>query len=304
MQRQKVVSATFFGRFLAYASLAQYRGRETEGDRQDSSQSDTNCYTILTVDLLLDLQHTMDDTQPWAFNHLNQLSPQTGPSPTNGTSSSQNRTDLSLSYPINSEALQRQLEAWTNIEFDFDQPVDFGLLPLDEYKGSEEITLGGSLYGNGQNAYGMSPSGRDVLDYGLGSIGLGLETTERTTGQVDRQNDSSLTNFGLPLVLPTLLPPSSTSSTSIPTIPNFDLPVVLPPPTNLSTPAKASNPKKRKQSISASASTSTDPSEGNEELDSFPALVLGLDEEANGIAVEEDKRRRNTAASGELGFVA
>lgn len=248
----------------------------------------------------------MDDTQPWAFNHLNQLSPPTGPSPTNGTSSSQNRNDLSLSYPINSEALQRQLEAWTNIEFDFDQPVDFGLLPLEEYKGSEEIGLGGGLYGNGLAGYGMTSNGRDTLhDYGLGSIGLGLESTERNTGMGDTtQLDSSLANFGLPLVLPTLLPSASSSSTSFPTIPNFDLPVSLPLSTNSTTPSKVSNPKKRKQSVSASASTSTGPSEEGEEIDSFPPLVLGLDEEANAIAVEEDKRRRNTAASGELRSVA
>lgn len=78
----------------------------------------------------------------WPYYFLNSLSPNAGPTPANPLSSSTTADDLSL--PVDSADLQRQLEAWTNITFDFDDDAAPAGTPpptAEEKKKREESAL-------------------------------------------------------------------------------------------------------------------------------------------------------------------
>ncbi|BGP23346.1 hypothetical protein JCM10295v2_002242 [Rhodotorula toruloides] len=58
--------------------------------------------------------------QSWAFEQLNQLAPSPGTTPANGPA--RDSSSLTLSFPCDPDALQAQLEQWTTVAFDFDSP--------------------------------------------------------------------------------------------------------------------------------------------------------------------------------------
>ena len=81
----------------------------------------------------------------WAFSQLNQISPES--SPNNGPGSDLDRSDSSLSFPVSGTALQAQLEAWTNVAFDFDSSSDFASgLDAGLCKGADDELSGREYY--------------------------------------------------------------------------------------------------------------------------------------------------------------
>lgn len=227
----------------------------------------------------------MSGANSWAFNQLNLLSP-LETSPANGTSNDNERNEYNLSYPISSSALQAQLEQWTNVAFDFG--ADSGTnttTPEEERTKTDGMGLGlerdllhpmafHSALGGGRNA------GRnDAPGYGL--MGNGLAGPSGSSTLDPALSDLfAINNYGTTPISTLPLPSTSTSSS-----------IIVPP--SLVNPEKPS-PKPTKK---RAQSTIVLPAEFEGE-DQFPPLILGSDEAINAIAIEEDKRRRNTAASG------
>ncbi|GAA5832633.1 hypothetical protein JCM3766R1_004273 [Sporobolomyces carnicolor] len=241
----------------------------------------------------------------WAFNQLNQLTPSPGISPSNGPV--KERNDLTLSFPCDGNALQAQLEQWTNVAFDFDSP-DFGSDPaplFDDDKAASRFAprAGESLFGTANS--------------------LPVPETELGTSTVD---------------LSALLAPSPASNSSDAftgslvdpalALPNFDHAPAALPASFFTSPssgfdsaslpvASASASASAEQDNVAPSPTASTSSKGKKAAGSAPkkkratavekvkALPLpegvntdGMtEEELNALAIEEDKRRRNTAAS-------
>ncbi|KAL8292018.1 hypothetical protein RQP46_001484 [Phenoliferia psychrophenolica] len=229
----------------------------------------------------------------WAFNQLNQLSPES--SPHNGPGSELDRSESSLSFPVSGEALQAQLEAWTNVAFDFD-PSTTDFSSLDASKGGE--------YYDGR------------IDSGLGLGGMTGETTEHYSslglGGADDPFAALLGGdpilgassadpfiFGAPSsavdhsLLLASAPAASLDAPLLAAAPLPALPALPETKTGTKTP-KASAPKKRRASSSVG---SVAPETPEPELAAPSAGLIEGDDELNAVAVEEDKRRRNTAAS-------
>ncbi|KAK4050170.1 hypothetical protein OIV83_003741 [Microbotryomycetes sp. JL201] len=238
-----------------------------------------------------------------AFERLNQLTPSPGVSPANGPD--HGRDDLTLSFPVSGSELQASLEAWTTRTFNFDGDfAEFG----DDIKPDDAVAAGQSAY-LGQDSLhaaaaaaaaaatvSSSPSstspfarlGADAhtdLDALLQTPAIDSLDTLPGVDEYSHLGTSlvdpalSLPHFNLSANVPGLL--MSTGTQAPPAI------AVTTPSTAASTPAASTLPtsgkkpavnRKRKQS--GDASTSGD-----------------ADDEANRVALEEDKRRRNTAAS-------
>lgn len=201
----------------------------------------------------------------WAFSQLNQLSPES--SPTNGPGSDLDRNDSSLSFPVSGTALQAQLEAWTNVAFDFDSSSDFAGVGALDGKGGDER----EYYSAGLDSY---------------SLGLGDDSFTSLLG-VDPLLDPFAPLYG---------PPSAVDNSLL---------VTASPPAAAAPPAapvlavratKVNAPKKRRASSSVGSAPPETPAPD-------PAAAPEGDDELNSVAVEEDKRRRNTAASGQSTFV-
>lgn len=216
----------------------------------------------------------------WAFNQLNQITPET--SPHNGPGSEQDRNDSSLSFPVSGAALQQQLEAWTNVAFDFDSS-DFG----SSLDGSFEAKAGGGGETDrmtGREYYGRVSAGLDNY-----SLGIGHDDSFQSLLGVDpllaaAPVDHFANLFATSTVNNSLLlgPPAAAA----------DLPVA--PTTSPADSYKAPKGAAKKRRASSSVGSSVPP-----ETPAESAGPIDADDELNAVAVEEDKRRRNTAASGQ-----
>ncbi|GAA6020421.1 hypothetical protein JCM11491_000238 [Sporobolomyces phaffii] len=254
----------------------------------------------------------------WAFNQLNQLTPSPGISPSNGPV--QERNELTLSFPCDGNALQAQLEQWTNVAFDFDSP-DFGSdpAPLFDDKRSLEADSNSKFTSRFTTRGGESLFSA-VNNPTLASNPLQTPTsaTEPPASTVDlsallapspASNSSdaftgslvdpalALPNFdnasaGLPASFFTS--PSAFESASLPAAPH----VTISEHEHASSPAASTSSKGKKSGPAPKKKRAT-------AVEKVKALPLpegvntdGLtEEELNNLAVEEDKRRRNTAAS-------
>ncbi|KAK4701893.1 hypothetical protein P7C70_g4340, partial [Phenoliferia sp. Uapishka_3] len=218
----------------------------------------------------------------WAFNQLNRLSPQS--SPANGPGSELERSDSSLSFPVHGGDLQAQLEAWTNVSFDFDSSNDFG---------SPESGLGKAGLAGGDDMTGREYYGRGA---GLDNYSLGLDDSfgsilgvDPLLAQVDpfsslyapasAVDNSLLIGSAAPPALAANLHPS-----------HAPLPSAA-PVSVVAFESKVPAAKKRRASTSVGSASPETPV-----AESVTAGPDG-DDELNAVAVEEDKRRRNTAAS-------
>lgn len=213
----------------------------------------------------------------YAFlDDLNLVSPYS--SPLSGPSDG-DRNDSSLSFPLDASALQAQLEQWTNVSFDsFDSGNDF----VDDFKEKEERR---PQY---HSALGMSSAREGGLGYGFGGdTSLDALFADPVMGLPPLPFDNLYDQTAivpanlLPLPLSAPIPSAAAAPDSVPTV----APAAVEKPKAVKVGAK-----KRRQSTSSPAPPA--------EVVEIPALVLGGDDELNAVALEEDKRRRNTAASG------
>ncbi|ORY82399.1 hypothetical protein BCR35DRAFT_303812 [Leucosporidium creatinivorum] len=222
----------------------------------------------------------------FAFSQLNVLTPSPGVSPNNGPE--QDRSELTLSFPVEGSALQAQLEAWTNTTFSFD---DFG--PA-EFKEKDE--------GDSQGRYGQQQQQDNGYSFGLNdSEHVDLESllAPSSLGPAALDPFHDYAPLAPSLVDPALhLPNFNSSSTAVSTTAPGLLQAPAPTPVEVApTPAvatapatKRAAPKAKKAKVAAASTPASDAS-------ASPGLILGDDEAANALAIEEDKRRRNTAAS-------
>lgn len=212
------------------------------------------------------------------LDNLNLVSPYS--TPFNGPGADADRNDSSLSFPLDASALQAQLEQWTNVSFDsFDSGNDF----VDDFKDKEERR---PQY---HSALGMSGAREGGLNYG----GLGGDTSLDALFADPAMGLPPLPFDGLydptAIVPANLLPLAAALPAPIPSATPYTLPTIAPAVVEKPKAVKA-GAKKRRQSTSSPAPSA--------EVVESPALVLGGDDELNALALEEDKRRRNTAASG------
>ncbi|KAM0749061.1 hypothetical protein T439DRAFT_60863 [Meredithblackwellia eburnea MCA 4105] len=255
----------------------------------------------------------------WAFNQLNQLSPDS--SPTNGPGSDE-RSESSLSFPVSGAELQAQLEAWTNVAFDFDSN-DFGAA----FDNKDDLVSGHEYYGRlgSTSAHNNNDPLQSLLsletptqsgDSPASSLAstaspaadpfAGLYSSASPSTSFHSVVDTSLlpSSFGVPN-FPAFAAPSVTAAGA--TLPQSS--IVVPPPTTVApvtvsavtaapapAPKKAA-PKKRRQSTVQAQAPPPPVAETP-----VPEEAILDDDAANALAVEEDKRRRNTAASGLLNF--
>lgn len=210
----------------------------------------------------------------WAFAQLNQLispdqSPPTGP---NGESE---RSESSLSFPISGAALQAQLEAWTNVAFDFDS-----ISPANSAANSDYANVGQSYGIDNYDPLGLHHHSDEVFNSLLGG--------------------GPRSNAALDPYLPTDFLANKQSA--------VDPALALPPfPSCNSAAAAADKNAANRPSLSSKASSTslntTAQKKRRPSTSSPPVFVAATppvgatDDELNALAVEEDKRRRNTAAS-------
>ncbi|SCZ99561.1 BZ3500_MvSof-1268-A1-R1_Chr3-1g06100 [Microbotryum saponariae] len=253
----------------------------------------------------------------WAFSQLNQLTPSPGVSPQNGPDAVAQRDDLSLSFPCDGTVLQAQLEAWTSVAFDFDSaaddssPANSSSLFTDAAKALDEDHAVRDRYrvnlASAPGTYAFDsgvvepPSDRDLdalLSTGLGPrvaaldpyaslVDPTLHLPTCSNAIASTSSASAIVNAfaGLPNSLfpsPSAPDGSSSSSSS-----KAAAPVVTSTSSNAMPKKAAAAPRALKKAAAATVETPV-----AQEVD----LVDG-DDEANRVAIEEDKRRRNTAAS-------
>ncbi|GAA5855479.1 hypothetical protein JCM8547_007850 [Rhodosporidiobolus lusitaniae] len=265
------------------------------------------------------------------FSQLNQLAPSPGISPANGPT--QDRNDLTLSFPCDGNALQAQLEAWTTVAFDFDSP-DFndGSLDSSECKGASPAEDRSTLRYAGafakpqlqhhhdehqqqqQQPSSISPELTSSVD--LSAL---LGTGPSSSFIADPRAPSNLTTGSL--VDPSLSLPSFGA---VPSFPSFfasagaDAFVAAPTPAAITTPlpelpalpvvAPAAKPaakgkkaaatgEKKKRAPSAKVAAKLQNAAATLPLPAGVDTEGMTEEELNALAIEEDKRRRNTAAS-------
>ncbi|POY72670.1 hypothetical protein BMF94_4499 [Rhodotorula taiwanensis] len=278
-----------------------------------------------------------------------QLAPSPGTTPANGPAV--DRSDVALSFPCDSNALQAQLEAWTNVAFDFDSPASDDV-PLssatspraadkhlhDAFSANRTHDFAGFSSTVAPGLFADAPSSAVDLTAFLGNSSV---SNSATTSLVDpalslpsfAQSGLALPDafFVAPGVTgltgqdePATLSPADMSTASVET-------AAAPSPARTSRAAGkkvASGPARKKRASSsaasatpvavavavapaapvastssAAASTSSEastPAAGKAIALPLPEGIdtKGLnDEELNRLAIEEDKRRRNTAAS-------
>ncbi|GAA5954552.1 hypothetical protein JCM21900_005986 [Sporobolomyces salmonicolor] len=250
----------------------------------------------------------------WAFEQLNQLTPSPGVSPTNGPS--QDRNELTLSFPCDGSALQAQLEQWTNVAFDFDSP-DYGQNAAFEEKPSSHVDDSKSLprFSRGGESFFSAAHAPAGVRHPLQASEL-TSTVDLAALLGTSAPTASADSFGGSLVDPALSLPSFASAapilpsffaspsaiaspTALPALPPVTAPAsasastAAPSPASSSTTSttkKAAAPKKKRASTAAAAAKALLLPEG--------IVTDGMtDEQLNQLAIEEDKRKRNTAAS-------
>jgi len=189
---------------------------------------------------------------------LNYLSPVTL-SPENGPATG-DRTDFSLSYPISGSALQAQLEAWTSVAFDFE--------------GEPTIPL---------------PSADDTSKDSVSSDLAAHYHHRSAQPQLDKQKEweAFVLSHGL------TYPPTLGMPTQDVTAHNLAINGQVPTEVKPTIPASGRSRSGTKTGTSVKRSQSS--SHGSES--GSPAMKPLGDDEINALALEEDKRRRNTAAS-------
>ncbi|GAA5821290.1 hypothetical protein JCM11251_004555 [Rhodosporidiobolus azoricus] len=248
------------------------------------------------------------------------------PSPGNGPSQAKERNSDTLSFPCDGNALQAQLEAWTNVAFDFDSP-DFG-----DADNQAEVKAASPTDDRSTMRYAAAFAHKHVQPL--------LQHTESTTvapeltstvdlnallgagaashANVDPFGASSVVDSSLSLPpfggdapsFPSFFAAAPTPSSSFtPLAEESPLPAELPA---IPTPAKTTKGKKAAAAASAAAAAEREKKKrapsakvaaklatAHKEL----PLPEGVDtsgmteEQLNALAIEEDKRRRNTAAS-------
>ncbi|GAA5934955.1 bZIP transcription factor [Sporobolomyces koalae] len=246
----------------------------------------------------------------WAFNQLNQLTPSPGISPSNGPV--KERDELTLSFPCDGNALQAQLEQWTNVAFDFDSP-DFGSDPapmFDDHSKALSTGSGESLFGAVHNS-AIPPN---ALQHSASSTESASTVDLSALLAPSLSSHSTGSPFTGSLVDPALaLPHLHDASAALPVAffasPSsaFDTSAL---PTDASSvvvePELAPSPAVSTSSASKGKKTAAAPKKKRASVaDKAKALPLpegvntdGMTEEQlNALAIEEDKRRRNTAAS-------
>lgn len=237
-----------------------------------------------------------------------------------------------VSFPCDGTALQAQLEQWTNVAFDFDSP-DFGSDPApptpfdDNNKLLQEDPSSSSKLASSR----FTPRGGESLfnavqTPSLPSNALNVSSQLNNEQEISTVDLSALLGSSKPedfngslvdpaLALPNFhdasaaLPsafftsPSAFDSSSLPAPPPstiFDHEVEEHAPSPSTSTASSS---KGKKSSAPAAKKKRAPAV--EKVKALP-LPEGIntdgmtEEELNNLAIEEDKRRRNTAASGEL----
>ncbi|BGP38645.1 hypothetical protein JCM10450v2_002595 [Rhodotorula kratochvilovae] len=246
----------------------------------------------------------------WAFS---QLAPSPGTTPANG--SVLDRSDETLSFPCDSNALQAQLEAWTNVAFEFDSPDFADAAGLDEVKPAAAPSPAAderNRYAARVGEFGFKPL-LAAHDEPASSVDLSA-LLGSTPVVADPFAPSSLTSGSLvdpALSLPSFaavapaLPPSFFAPET-PAAPALEL--ASPGMYDAPSPATTVSGKKGKAAASTAASKKKRaPSAAVAAKLANAAKTLPLPEgvdpsslkedELNRLAIEEDKRRRNTAAS-------
>ncbi|GAA5975933.1 hypothetical protein JCM10908_005331 [Rhodotorula pacifica] len=290
------------------------------------------------------------------FEQLNQLAPSPGTTPANGPAF--DRSDVALSFPCDSSALQAQLEAWTNVAFDFDSPSDDaplsasspGLHDAKHLQNAFAAFPAAAPFGHGNDASAQSASSSSVdLNAFLGGSATSLVDPALSLPPFAHPGHALPDAFFVApgvggaaaaaasqQVEPATLSPAEMTAASTPAETTSVAAAKEPSPARASrgsasasagTSKKASGSssgparKKRASSSSAAAlpvaaasSASATPivkagSVSSEASTPAGGKVVALplpegidpkglnDEDLNRLAIEEDKRRRNTAAS-------
>ncbi|GAA5884633.1 hypothetical protein JCM6882_005327 [Rhodosporidiobolus microsporus] len=270
------------------------------------------------------------------FDQLNQLTP----SPGNGPNQQQDRNSDTLSFPCDGNALQAQLEAWTNVAFDFDSP-DFGDADTLDLKPSSPAAAATEAVGMRYTAAFAHQQAKPQLQHSESttvapeltssvdlSALLGGAGAPSVHGSVDPFATSmvdpslSLPSFGAAAnaaapSFPSFFAATPSSSGFVPPTPLSDespLPDLPPLPTTAAA-APAKSAKGKKAAAAAAATAAAAEKEKKKRAPSAKVAaklatahkdlplpdgvdVTGMSEEQlNSLAIEEDKRRRNTAAS-------
>ncbi|BGO90157.1 hypothetical protein NBRC10512_002550 [Rhodotorula toruloides] len=270
----------------------------------------------------------------WAFEQLNQLAPSPGTTPANGPA--RDRSDLTLSFPCDPDALQAQLEQWTTVAFDFDSPpADAGpaqpLVPSSP--GLPHARVG--EFGFSQhyaNKLGASLAAEEPHPQPSTVAPADFTSTVDLSALLGGANNGDAA-FAGSLVDPALSLPSFVE----PSLPSFVVPqtpatgsaATLSPaeastsaahtPASTVTSRKGNGAAKKKRTSTTSAAAKAAAAKEAAAVAAAaaaaaasPAANVGgrslplpegidttgmTDEELNRLAIEEDRRRRNTAAS-------
>ncbi|GAA6038927.1 hypothetical protein JCM8097_000578 [Rhodosporidiobolus ruineniae] len=239
-----------------------------------------------------------------------------------------------LSFPCDSNALQAQLEQWTTVAFDFDSP-DFGdhndldCKPSSPAEERSTLRYAGA-FAHAHNKHQLhlaaeestiSPelaSGVDLnalIGSGAGGAAFGADPfapSSLTTGSLVDPS-LSLPSFGAPAqTFPSFFNAGPAANAFVPPTPAPAAAVELPTPA----PAPAAPAKKGKKAVAAAAAAAA--AEEKEKKKRAPSAKVAAkfatahkelplpegvntdgmtEEQLNALAIEEDKRRRNTAAS-------
>ncbi|GAA5925455.1 hypothetical protein JCM3775_001414 [Rhodotorula graminis] len=271
----------------------------------------------------------------WAFS---QLAPSPGTTPDNGPT--RDRTDDTLSFPCDSNALQAQLEQWTNVAFEFDSPDFADSTALANPDSDSAKHLGSTIPAA---AAAASPTAgadeRNRYAARVGEFGFKpllvhdhAEPHVQPTVDLSALLASSSAQPAGSLVDPALsLPSFASAAPALP--PSFfapETPASAAAPLDLVSPAQfdaapspaasssagtvSSSTSAAKKAKGASSSSSGAASKKKRAPSAAVAAKLasaaktlplpeGVDpsslneDELNRLAIEEDKRRRNTAAS-------
>ncbi|GAA6062641.1 hypothetical protein JCM10212_003453 [Sporobolomyces blumeae] len=258
----------------------------------------------------------------WAFNQLNQLTPSPGISPSNGPV--QERNEMTLSFPCDGNALQAQLEQWTNVAFDFDSP-DFGsdpAPPLPAFDESKPLIASPFTSRGAQSLFSPEATAPAASVAAATTSGPAEDSTIALSALLAPSSASpdSTSPFSGSLVDPELALPSFSHAAAALPASFFSSPTAFDPALLESTSTAAPSPASTSTLSTAAASAAkgkksttaaspTGPPAAKKKrastVEKSKALPLpegvnteGMtEEELNALAIEEDKRRRNTAAS-------
>uniref|UniRef100_A0A0K3C7V3 BY PROTMAP: gi/472588450/gb/EMS25922.1/ regulatory protein cys-3, transcription factor [Rhodosporidium toruloides NP11] gi/647396242/emb/CDR38266.1/ RHTO0S03e07140g1_1 [Rhodosporidium toruloides] n=1 Tax=Rhodotorula toruloides TaxID=5286 RepID=A0A0K3C7V3_RHOTO len=271
----------------------------------------------------------------WAFE---QLAPSPGTTPANGPA--RDRSDLTLSFPCDPDALQAQLEQWTTVAFDFDSPPADAGPALDTQHAQPLVPSSPGLPHARVGEFGFSQHYANKLGASLAAEQPQPQPSTVAPAEFTSTVDLSAllgganngdAAFAGSLVDPALSLPSFVE----PSLPSFVVPQTpAGAPAATLSPAEASTSaahtpastvtsrkgngaaKKKRTSTTSAAAKAAAAKEAAAAAAAAEAAALtanvggrslplpeGIDttgmtdEELNRLAIEEDRRRRNTAAS-------